>query len=377
MTDEAGLVRLGPAWEAIAEPDAAGGPFASAAWHRAWWPAYGAGRQPLVLAAHNGQEVLGVAPLMRARGLLRQLPVRLISFMENGASARCDFVAGEAREAVIQATLDYVSRCAEWDVLLLRKIPAWSPTCEILPPLLKRQGMRYAVHESLQSPYIRISQTWEEFLAGRSGRMRKECRANLRKLQAVGDVEVEEITDLARFDSMLPEICMVADRSWKARLGTALSSGRHLAFFKRLAPEAARRGWLSVWTLRVGGQMIAFEFHLRCHDINHGLRSEFDERYRDYAPGAVLHHSLIKSLFESGRKGYDLGGGPAPYKMRWTGDCLSHVDVVAFSPRLPGHMLHALEYGAITGLREARSWVRRRRGRGDDSSRRYVAVRTV
>jgi CelD/BcsL family acetyltransferase involved in cellulose biosynthesis len=377
VTDEAGLAALWPAWEALEEPDAAAEPFVSAAWHRSWWHAYGAGRQPLALAAHSGGQVRGIAPLMRTQGSLRGLPVRLISFMENGASSRCDFVVGEAREEVIQATLDYVGRCAAWDVLLLRKIPTWSPTHEILPGLLQRQGMRYAVHESLQSPYLKITQDWEKFFAGRSAKLRKECRGNLRRLRAVANVETEEITDVPRFNRVLPEICTVAERSWKAPLGTALSSGQHLTFFKRLAQEAGRKGELSVWTLRIGGQMIAFEVHLRHRDINHGLRSEFDERYRDYAPGSVLHHALVKALFESGRKGYDLGGGLALYKTRWTDDCLKHVDIVAFSPRLPGRMLHAFEYGAVTWLREARNWARRRRGRGNDSSPRYSAVRVI
>jgi CelD/BcsL family acetyltransferase involved in cellulose biosynthesis len=365
---------LAPAWEEIEQLEAPTGPFVSAAWHLAWWHAYGLERRPLVLVAHRGGQVVGVAPLMRAPGVLRRIPVRLVSFIENGASSRCDVTAGVAREDVIRAALDYLARSSEWDVLLLRKLPAWSPTCGILPELLKRRGMRYAIHESLQSPFVRIDQPWEQYFAGRSGKLRKECRSNLRRLQALGDVEVEEIAEFGRLERILPEMCMVADRSWKAPLGTALSSGRHLAFFKRLAPEASRRGWLNVWTLRVGGQMIAFEFHLHCRGINHGLRSEFDERYRDYAPGAVLHHNLVKALFESGRKGYDLGGGPAPYKIRWTNDCLSHVDVVAFSPRVSGHMLHGLEYGVVTGLRTARNWVRRWGGRPDDSGPRCAAI---
>lgn len=375
ITEAERLALVRPAWEELAQGRDAAGPFCTAAWHAAWWPAYGAGRRPLVLVAHDNGNIAGVAPLMRASGTLRGLPVRIVSFMENSAASRCDFVVSGRREAVIEAVLDHLDRCAGWDVLLLRKIPARSETLALLPGLLKRRGMRYAIHESLRSPYLEINQDWERFFAGRSAKLRKDCRSTLRRLQAAGDVEMEEITDLAAFNRALPELCAVADHSWKAPLGTALSSRRHLSFFKLLAAEAAAKGWLSVWTLRLGGGMIAFEFDLRVGDVNHGLKAEFDERYREQRPGSVLHYLMMKALFESGRRGYDHGGSTAFYKMRWTDKCLRHVDVAAFNRRLAGRALHTLEYGAVTKLRQAREWMQKRSGQGNGQTPRWLAVR--
>lgn len=368
------LAALRPAWEELAQGHDAAGPFCTAAWHAAWWQAYGAGRQALVLVAHDNGHIAGVAPLMRAWGRLRGLPVRVVSFMENGATSRCDFAVTGRREAVIETALDYLDRCGGWEVLLLRKIPAQSATLESLPELLRRRGMRYAIHESLSAPYLEINQDWEGFFAGRSAKLRKDCRSALRRLQVLGDVEMEEISDRAAFDRALPELCAVADQSWKARQGMALSSPRHLPFFKLLAAEAATKGWLSVWTLRLSGRMIAFEFHLRVGDVNHGLRSEFDERYREQRPGAVLNYLVVKALFESGRRGYDQGGSTAFYKMRWTDKCLRHVDVAAFNRRLGGRTLHALEYGAVTRLRDAREWVRKRTSHDNGAIPRSLAV---
>ncbi len=255
------------------------------------------------------------------------------------------------------------------------KLPAGSPAFPALEAALRALGYRYHIHPSSRSPYISITGDWEAFLGARSAKFRRSCRHKLNRMHHNHAVEVEEIRDWERFAAVYEDIQMVCSRSWKAARGLALTSRpERIQFYRELARPAAARGWLSVWTLRIEGQMVAYEYHLCVDGINHGLLSSFDQEFADLSPGAVLDYHVVKQLFAEGRVGYDQGGGDTFYKRRWTELAQEQVDLVAFPPGWRGNLAEMLEYRLVTQLRRGRAKLLPRY-RGSGTGPRYLAVR--
>src|SRR5579859_3524702 len=57
------LAGLAAAWASLAAPSHPGAAFRSWAWSSAWWKTFSARREPFVLVARQGAEVVGLLPL--------------------------------------------------------------------------------------------------------------------------------------------------------------------------------------------------------------------------------------------------------------------------------------------------------------------------
>lgn len=370
------LGRLRRGWDEMA-PHSPAYPFTSYLWQETWWQAFG--KQPrslMVFAAWAGQELVGLLPLMRTKGSLRGFPLRLLTFCHSAAASRSDVLVRDHDPRVLAAMVEHLRGCQQdWDCLILTKVPAQSATVPALQRVLQELGYDYHVHHGLRCPYVTIDGDWETFLRSRPVRFRKSCRNKLNRSRRLHTTEVEEIHELRRFSEVYEEICHVSARSRLAANGKALTSRpERVWFYRRLAELAAELGWLSTWTLRFDGKMVAYEYHLRVNGVNHGLLASYDEDYQNLSPGSVLDYNVVRALFLDGRVGYDQGGGESFYKLRWTDSALDHVDIAVFPKHSRGALAHAFEYGLVTSLRAARGRLLARAGK-DARARRFLAIR--
>jgi CelD/BcsL family acetyltransferase involved in cellulose biosynthesis len=96
------------------------------------------------------------------------------------------------------------------------------------------------------------------------------------------------------------------------------SMPRHREFFRSLTQRAPKNGWLSLWTLKLDGHVIAFEYQLRFHSTVQALVAGEDPHYRALQPWLELHLVSLQALFRSGYA-YDYNIGPAVQHdhLRW------------------------------------------------------------
>ncbi|MBV9849304.1 MAG: glycosyl transferase family 1, partial [Armatimonadetes bacterium] len=111
ITDDAGLTRLAPEWQALAEDCPTATVFQTWVWNAAWWRHYGRapGRRLCVLAWRDapGGPLTGLAPLMT--GWWYATPLRRLTFLGVGASDYHDLLARPGREdAVASAFHDWL-----------------------------------------------------------------------------------------------------------------------------------------------------------------------------------------------------------------------------------------------------------------------------
>ena len=115
------LESLAPAWRALLERAGLSWPFLHPAWLDIWLKTSAAGRELLLLGVREGEELRGVAPLLRQGTEL----------MLAGDSEICDYMdivaAPGLHEAVLDAVLGYLTE-RDWQRLILWGLRADSRT---------------------------------------------------------------------------------------------------------------------------------------------------------------------------------------------------------------------------------------------------------
>ena len=113
-------------WNALADRSTASTVFQTWEWFDAWWSSFGAGHHLYFLSVHDGADVVGFAPLMMIRGRLR---VRQLEFVGSPNADYQDFVDPDRRSETSSAICRFLhAERRNWDMLVLRNLPADSPT---------------------------------------------------------------------------------------------------------------------------------------------------------------------------------------------------------------------------------------------------------
>lgn len=368
VQDEPGLLRLQPEWDALcASLEGEASTFMSGFWHHCWWRHFGAGATLYLVLVRIHGELIGLFPLMLRRISLHGLPVRCLSFPENGNSLHNDFlIRGEQREAVLQELLSHLYRHREgWDVLQLNNMPELSENSSALMKLLCETGRRFQRRPSFDSPYLEVTGNWQQFLGSRSTRVRKTLRNIENAICRAGSAELLEITTWQGYLEVREDMHQVARHSWTEEVGDSLAQPVNSAFFEELARAASARGSLSIWLLKLNGAAVAFEFHLRSHDTQHALRASFHQDYASLSPGAFLEMQILKQIFEEprGMRRIDFGGSFDAYKRRWSDSSRKHLSLTVFHDGLYSRVAGFHELATVAALRALRDQVRLLQGR--------------
>jgi CelD/BcsL family acetyltransferase involved in cellulose biosynthesis len=345
ITDAGQLPGIKAAWETLCGELADSiSVFSSYQWYESWWRHFSGGAQLNIVAMWQGDRLIGVAPLMIRRATIHGLPATVLSFMENRQSLHNDFlVRPEHREAFLSALLRSAGRSdAPWDLIVFRNLPDSSANRVALTELLGASGKTWRKTPTwYDSPYLVPRGSWEDYLADRSPRTRKSLRNIVNSMQKAGQVSVTQIRSREEFLAVQEEVFQLARRSWAEAGGDSLASDANAAFSSELAQWAAELGWLSLWTLRLNGTLIAIEFHLRAFGKEHAVRGHYLPEYARLSPGTYLEMKIIEHAFREQDQVacYDFCGSFENYKKKWTDRYASHCDVAVFSGSRYGRLL--------------------------------------
>src|SRR5574341_2578494 len=102
VTTPAELLALHADWEDLLARTPAANIFLTVDWLHTWWRHYGGARRLCILAACEGKELVGLAPLMIEDCRLLGLPVfRRLAFLGTGISDRLDMLLTPGLERAI------------------------------------------------------------------------------------------------------------------------------------------------------------------------------------------------------------------------------------------------------------------------------------
>jgi CelD/BcsL family acetyltransferase involved in cellulose biosynthesis len=367
LTDAEAFSALQPAWDRLHAQCAPGDAFLSHAWFDAAWQWKRAHASLYVLCCVRTDGTLaGVAPLARCEAARAPLPHRALEWLSVPDTQRCDVLAAPAdRNAVIAAlAAEIARRAADWDVARLQYLAADSLAVRALAPALRDARIDIVETAAGANPWIALDTGWPNYFASRSRRLKKAIHLAANRLAKAGRVDVEwlapgsgEASDVAR---AIDTITRISSRSWKTSTGNSLDNPGPQAFVRRLAENAHRRGWLSVWNLALDGQPVAMELQIACDGAVYALRSDFDAALDELSPGSHLARCMLERLFDAGFTRYHMGPGDNPYKLRWAEGSDPVLALAGYSRSLRGRALAAWDLALKPVARRVRDAWRRR-----------------
>jgi CelD/BcsL family acetyltransferase involved in cellulose biosynthesis len=317
-------------WNEVLEKSPAPLPFLSYQWLSIWWHAFGTGKKLYLVLIFDNDELIGFAPLMQWKTRIGILPVRKLSFLANEHSPRADFVFSKNGTECLQSLWTYLlAHRTDWDEIELNDLPSQS---EAIPWLQSTSQVRWAVTPSIRSPYLRIEQDWDSFYQTRSKKLRDDLRKKWNKLVQKGTIQVNQITRITPDNPIFETLFAVANKSWKAKQGTAISSTPELRqFYSEIAYHLSELGWLSLWLLEVDHQPIAYYYNLRYQNTEYSLKTYHDPGYDPFSPGRLLVWQVLQAAFNHPDiKIYEFLGVPERFKLEWADQLMLHHTVFLY-----------------------------------------------
>lgn len=342
-------------WNNLLEQTSNDRVFMTHEWFTAWWQAFGEGKSLFIVLAKKGDDIVGIAPLMRFNGNFRGMPVRGIGFMENDDSPGCGFIVKEGHEQIIGNVFSFLIKdIGNWDVLFLKNMPC--DEINRIMEFLAGKKKRYITTNGLRSPYLKIDSDWEIFYNGVSTKARKTLKNISNRVKRLGNVTIKEYG----IGDKINDMASVSKKAWKYKKGMALINRKdRYRFFQLLSEIAQKNGWLSIWLTYRDDEPIAYEYHLKYKKSDTALLSEFNEDYSNASPGANLDYEIIRALFGIGITEYDMCGSLDDYKRKWTDDIRDYRNIITFNDSLYAKLLYVFEQKIVS---PAKKLIRRRKG---------------
>jgi CelD/BcsL family acetyltransferase involved in cellulose biosynthesis len=341
------FVALETIWSRLTHESGQTSPFLSYDWFWCCWHRVVPQHRPEILIVEDGDTPVAVAPLMRWKARQYGLPIQYMSFLECPHSPIADLVTPGQSNHIIELLLDHLTKRSDWDIARLQKLSVTSPTLEALEHLLPGR-LSWRREGQLDYPYVTIDGDWERFCTTMSKSSVNTHRHIHAALQHAGDLRLEEHRLIDPQGSTFQQILALMDL-WTDGSHVKTTMPRQREFFLALTQRAAKNGWLSLWTLKLDGHVVAFEYQLRSHNTLQVLAAGEDPNYHDLRPWPALSLAILRVLFESGCT-YEYSLGPAVQHDRLWGPNGRHQTVCLklYRPSLYTRVLAQLEGGKVS-----------------------------
>jgi CelD/BcsL family acetyltransferase involved in cellulose biosynthesis len=279
-------------------------------YQRTWWQHLGEGDLALITVRNDEEQLVGLVPLYDQTG---QRELTLLGHVE--VSDYLDLLIDPAHlEATYNAILDCLNDM-KWDKIYLCSLPHNSITHTKFAEFVQQRGWRVVVSQQDVCPVISLADSWDGYLATIDKKQRHEIRRKIGKInreaspvQYVVDSEDGLMEAMNDFIDLHQKSAPHKEDFWRDEL---------IQFFRSLAQNIAKQGWLKLYFLELDGIRVA---SMLCFDYDNQFllyNSGYDPAYSNLSVGNVLTSYTIQAAIELGRTRYDFLRGDEIYKFRF------------------------------------------------------------
>lgn len=302
--------RLGSVWSDPGSPLRWACPFTLPFWLQAWTETLGRGAEPLILAAMDGAQVVGLAPFM-----IQDRTALFLGDPDVCDTFDCPVAAGH-EPAFFIALVKYLASLGV-GAIDLGPVREDSVLFEHLPAAARGIGMEAVVERAGECFEVALPTTWEGFLDGLTGKQRHEVRRKLRRLGEAGEVELRCICKPEEVKGALPAFFELFRRNRDDK--AAFMDAPMETFFKKLATGLASTGMLRLFFLDLNGETVAstlcFDHQGRRYLYNNG----YDDEHGALSVSLLSKIMSLKDAIDAGLDSFDFLKGPEVYKERLGG----------------------------------------------------------
>ncbi len=347
----AGLQALEPDWSRLLTASGITLPFATYEWAEVWWRYFGNDRATIrdslyvqVVRRHTG-EAMAIVPFFvterPGRGPVRVRTLQLIGADPNITELRTVLVDPAVEAEATDALLAQLARDAHaWDWVHWSGLQRGSRVAETL---LRRPGVQWA--GDIPDYVLHLAPSWEEFRRGLRRNIRESLRHCANSLARDGwksEFGVAETPEAVT--EGLPTF--FALHRLRAQVTARTQHPDHFetrklrTFLVEVCERLAAKGMAKVFTLRIGGQVVAARLGFVVGDSLYLYYSGFDPAWGKYGVMTTVLAEAIKLAIARGLKKVNLSTGVDVSKTRWGPEEVIYGDVIQLSPRLRSRLAY-------------------------------------
>ena len=275
------------------------------------------GYEPTVLVVCEGEQVLGILPLLSVKRAMRVGFYKKLRFCAGGMMPRNTFYtdARQDQEAIFRAAWNHLfDHHSSWDMLELANVPNSSPFHRFV--LEGKHGTKYALlqNQGFIAPFIELTGTLDDYLNSLHKGARKDIRKHVKHFDE--SASPHSIQFFEKPDEMLDGLKhmeIVHNNSWKGVSGNPL----HPEFYREVTPILAERGEAKIAIVFLDDVPIGAAYMLCKNGVYYGCIRDYDQRYKENAPGIILLHYQLEHLLKEGGKIFDFCGTGSDHKEKF------------------------------------------------------------
>jgi CelD/BcsL family acetyltransferase involved in cellulose biosynthesis len=179
--------------------------------------------------------------------------------------------------------------------------------------LAAKYDWEHEAHESESAPILSLPGSYDEFMQTLGRKNRHELRRKIRKLESLGQIHIERITESEKLSSSIKKFVSLHKASSPAKQEFWQKQGM-TEFFYEIAHLFASEGWAELHMLYVGDKSIAALLSFPYKDTLYFYNVAYDIEYSAYSPGFFLFDHAIKQAIAKSIKVVDFLRGREKYK---------------------------------------------------------------
>jgi CelD/BcsL family acetyltransferase involved in cellulose biosynthesis len=326
--------KLEPIWNDLLSQSPANIYFLTWQWLWNWWQVFVETNDELrILVVENGDAIIGIAPFyVRKRFIGRIYPVRRMMFIgtqEHGegdvGSDYMDAIYRKGDEkSVVHAIFVAIAEHDLCDEIYLSKMDTASNTFNLFQQEARSAGFLVMITDEFVSPYIKLPDTWDDYLSTLTSSMRYKIRNERRKLQKIDHSETNKVANDEDLERGFKELSELHKKRWGAK-GTegAFSHPKFKEFHERIMPLLLKNGSLELVRFSEHGNTRAVLYNIVYNNKIYFYQSGIDTLDGRAAYGYLLHSHCIEEAIMRGLREYDFlpKGKSDDYKGRFAKDC--------------------------------------------------------
>jgi CelD/BcsL family acetyltransferase involved in cellulose biosynthesis len=284
---------LAKTWQEVLEAGDQSSVLLTHDWFACCWRTAGPDRERELWIVEDAAGPLALIPLVRARTRYRGLPARVLQLMHAPEWPTVEVPVARDVDEVMRVVLEQLDARDDWDMFLMPGLPAHSPIWKAFESAAGPRFPRRIAHR-ISIPFVALSARNPSLQTALEAR-RRAARPTLAHL---GDnVVVEEHRQLDPRGPLFEEIMGVVRAGIRGpAILPAPSAEQVHRFFRELTARAIRKGWLSLWVLRVDGRVVETEYQLSAHGVVNALRRDGDPNPAGLRFGDALGLKILETL---------------------------------------------------------------------------------
>ena len=345
-------------WNALVNSSASNCVFLTHEWLFTWWKHLSEGRELSIVAARDGEKLIGIMPLAKRTAQYTRMVPRVAEFLGSGVigSDYLDAVIEKGREKEVLSAFGV--ELNRWGLMLqLTQLRARNCVAGALPEVLGQEQWVASETNINVCPFIDLgNHTWESYLASLSSSQRYSFNRKLRALEKGFNVRLDVIKTESDAQHGLDLVIALHQKRWSSHGSSeAFQTAAVTAFHQEFVSLAAKRGWLRLIILNLDNAATAAIYGLRYGPTFYFYQSGLDPAYSKQSVGLVVMGLAIKQALDEGACEYDLLHGEEEYKFHWTHAQRDLGRIELYPPHARGRIYKR----AIYFNRAARQMVRR------------------